>query len=101
MLLFYFFQLFNYLSLIDPSNPIGVSSIFGDSLISFKLFSFNTTPNPDSSGTIRYPFSSFKGLTNSLFFCYSDSPVYSCKAKLGIEASSWTQAAVEIGDKGL
>ena len=31
----------------------------------------------------------------------SDSPVYSCRAKLGMQASNWTHAAVLTGESGL
>ena len=65
-----------YLSWTLPSNPIGVSSIFGFSGPD-RATSFSSIPSPGPSGTIRYPSTSCKGVINRSLFGGSDSPVYS------------------------
>ena len=80
---------------------MGVSSTLGSSAYLANASSFSSMPNPGPSGTVRYPDISSSGSFSRSDLGGSDSPVYSCSAKLGMHASSWMQAAVDTGDRGL
>jgi len=62
--------------------------------------SLSSIPRPGAVGTVKYPASSCKGLTSSSLLGASASPVYSCRAIFGMQASSWMQAAVLTGLRG-